>query len=329
MKKNKRVLKVDFLRGLAILSMILTHVVALLYKGDSAFMGGAILWGVDISYFTFLFLFAYIYGMKISKNSVNNTKEVKRAISIYVVYLLLAFWIWIFIPSRIDWMGAITFRILPEFIDFLPSFAFLTLLVVIFKPVISNLLKKEWLFIILSLIIYALSTSLYTLTPSNEFILILKANLVGHESLHTFGIFSYLPIFVLGLITGSKQVKNEKINWGAIFIASAITMPLIKYLGLSDWERWAPSVYFHLIGLSFASFILWIYEYIPLTIRKVLSFIEWIGRRPLDFYIYHILLLIPLVLILNAPISSIFLTILVYILVIICIKVIIKWKEIN
>ena len=120
-KTKERDYSLDFLRGLAVIFMVITHVFALFYKGPNPIMDWFIWWGATVCFTTFLFIFSVLYGLKLSKGGLDVKKELKRFGVILAGYYLIGFWVSLFWGEQTP-LEVLLFIKQPEFVEFIIAF---------------------------------------------------------------------------------------------------------------------------------------------------------------------------------------------------------------
>lgn len=288
----------DFLRGNAIIFMVLTHVIVLFYQGLSPTLSLLSWWGGTVCFTIFLFVFSSVIGLKLSKKIINTSKELNRSIKLLLGFYIVAICVHLFINNSgnlNDLSDILIYKNLLEFTEFILAFIFYIWFILVFKKAFARLLQSVWVLLLLAVGIYIVSRYGYQLHWGQGYINIIKAQLIGHNDWHTFGIFSYFPVFTIGLIWGYKCVdKNfKKIKWSGVTSGVLlVVLVCLKYLNWSSFQRWPPSVLFLLIGLSYSFVILWFYQWIS-QISVFDNLIKFIGRNPFFYYVAHLVLLMP------------------------------------
>lgn len=303
--KRERVL--DFIRGVAIPSMILTHVIALLYSGDNQILDAALMWGVNISYPVFLFAFAFIYGRKLDAGKFNWNRELKRALSILGIYLALAFFVNLFLGTT-DFLDLLLIKDLPEYVDFLPSFSFFILLL----PAIWWITKRTpYLALILSLGISIGAIYISGWSSGYGVIDWIKTHLIGMDGIHAFSVASYLPVATFALIVSTVDKNRQRFLLLSVLVSALLFLALIPS-GLQDWHRWPMYPGFMLAGVVPMLGFMWVFQYIKES--KLVMFIEKIGKDPMHYYLWHVIILIPLSQFIHPMSPSEFVVIVIYLL---------------
>lgn len=304
--KRERVL--DFLRGIAIPSMILTHVISLIYSGDNQVLDYALMWGVNISYPVFLFAFAFIYGRKLEAGKFNWQKELKRALAILGIYLLLAFYVNLFLNTT-DYLDLLLIKDLPEYVDFLPAFAFYIPLL----PLVWRLTKRApYLSLVLSLAVSI--GAIYVSGWSSGYAILdwFKTHLVGMDGIHAFSVASYLPVVTLAYVISMVKKDRQKALVSSIIVSGLLFLALIP-LGLYEWHRWPMYPGFMLAGIVPMLGFMWVFEYIKES--RIVQFIEEMGSAPMHYYLWHIIILVPLSQFISPMSPSEFMVIVIYLVI--------------
>jgi hypothetical protein len=282
--------------------MIVTHVFSLFYSGNSFFWEWWIWWGATVCFTIFLFVFASLYGKKISSNSLQPVKEILRMGWLLLSYFLIGLYVQLFLSNlNIDHFGKylipiFTLEHLPGLTEFILTFALYIGLIIAFHQFLQKLISNVWVTLLSSFLVYWLSRHLYELNTPFALLQSLKAQLVGHADLHAFGILSYFPVFAIGLWWGTifdnESLKNKLLPIFSITCLGALT--ILYVTDLSDWGRWPPTVLFLLYGLTFSFVMWWLNSYIQALLPKIFHFIQKLGRHALIYYLGHILIIMPL-----------------------------------
>ncbi len=290
--------KIDFLRGSAVFFMLATHINVVFVKEYTYILDRLTWWGATVSFSVFLFCFAYIYGLKLSDTKkLSREKQVKRIFLLLFIYYITTFFSHFFLFNSIsidELQSILTFQYLPLFTEFIIPFFLYTILILIFYPVLKKMLNRPILFIIISLIIYFLGGWLYMLDGMGNFLNVVKTLMVGNGHIHSYGVISYFPIFVLGFIAGGTQ-KNSEGNSSTLsmFILCSILFVFLKISGLSEWYRFPPSVLFLLYGVIYSFGVILLYKYIKRASILDKYFI-FLGKRALFIFLINVLLILGL-----------------------------------
>ena len=297
----KRDTSLDFLRGNAIFFMILTHVIVLHYQGDNPTIQFFSWWGGTVCFTIFLFVFSAVIGLKLAAGKFNVWRELLRSLILLIGYYVVAIWVYFFNEGHVDSAtisripDILTLRLQPEYVEFIIAFMLFVWLAVALKPAWIWLVQRSipWLLVVVA--VYVWSTVLYQYDWGGGYAEIIKAQLVGDPARHTFPVLAYFPIFALGMWWGYfiKSTKATALIWGGVgFITTFGTLVALLTLRILPIERWPPTLSFMLIGLSYAFFIITLYpilRFIPLVPR----FIRFVGRHPFEYFLYHLILLLP------------------------------------
>jgi hypothetical protein len=315
---RNRDLTIDFLRGTAVLLMIITHVNGL-FDGSHIFILDRFTFtGATVCFTTFLFCSSVIYGLKLSKGSISKDSLLRRVGKILLVYYILAFFITIIttgIPTFRQIFSLFIFEELPVFIEFLLAFALFDIVTFIFQKPIKKFLGQPILFILFALLVYFFSRYLNTLEIGDNYLSVIKALLVGHENIHSFGILSYFPIYVLGLIWGRYLIGKAFSNKIALVLGITAYTLLIGMKALEfDWERWPPSVVFHLYGLAYIGIVYFLSKYL-LKMKYISNYIVYLSMNTLEYYFLHVIVIFVLFTIISTKFENAFAVILMNILV--------------
>ncbi|MBT3817458.1 MAG: DUF1624 domain-containing protein [Candidatus Magasanikbacteria bacterium] len=293
--KCKRIDALDFLRGSAVFFMLITHINAVFLKDYNLFLDKLTWFGATICFSTFLFCFAFIYGLKISKHTLNKKRQIKRALQILVIYYISAFFAAFFLYGHLrpdEIFDIVILKHIPLYTEFILAFVFYIILVILIEKPLKKAIKYPIPLLLFSIGIYLLSSLLYTIETSPQLLITLKNLFVGHEAHHTFGVLSYFPIFILGFLSGAiKKKKYKKKFLISLFAISTISLIFLRVTGLSVWYRWPPSTLFLLYGISYAFFIGISYSYIK-KITYLNKYFIHLGKNALHIFLLNIIVIL-------------------------------------
>jgi len=300
--KDRRALgrnqSIDLIKGIAIVSMIATHVISILYTGENIILTIIMSWGINISFSLFLFSFTAINGIKAGLNRLSRSSSFKKALSLlfwyYVLALFISYWGTSTLHNSHDLIKIFTLQTLPEYTEFMIAFVIYSFVIALLGNKGVRLFKNLSFVLVLSIAAYIGGQFLSQLSWGIGFVNVIKAQLVGHANIHSFGIISYLPIFSLGLYIGQnlKSINFRRILlylMGLVIIAYLITYLITGY----QWHRWPPTIHFFALGNILIFIILYFF---PSTVPKnrVTNYLLYIGKHALLFYILHLLILFTL-----------------------------------
>jgi len=270
--KNRNI-SIDFLRATAIVLMTITHVNALLYTGNNLILDIFTTAGATLCFSIFLFCSAYVIGVKIQNNESINLKNIlKRALEIYLVYLILGVFITFVLTRSINIYNVIDIALLkniPEFTEFLIAFIFFSFLPLLFYKQIKHLISKPLLCVLVTSLIFIIGLIVYGYISNKSFPDIVKIpleNIFGYKSLHRFPLTFYLPIYTFGILLSKYNSKKMLIFITIIAILLVFTL---RIFNLSSWYRWPPSTLFLLYG----------FIYIPSILLMCRLIKKWLSKR--------------------------------------------------
>ncbi len=326
---------IDTLRGSAILFMIITHAIDLFYTGNSAFWNWWVWWGATVCFTIFLFVFAVLYGKKIMRNTIHTAKETRRIGILLAGYVGLGIYVQFFLNDA-DVGRTLTLipRILtlthlPKLTEFIPTFAWYIGLIAIFKKQLATIIGRFWIIAVCVSIGYVLARYLYLFDLGHPILNAIKAQLVGHEDMHSFGVLSYVPVFGLGLWWGAirgQEPINQKILRRLASI-SLLCLVVLYATRWSEWGRWPPTILFLLYGLVYSFVAWWLFPVYATYIRPLVQYLSFIGKNAFIYYIGHILLIMPLSLIISTNRTSILPTLVVLAFVLVVIGGYSAWQQ--
>lgn len=298
---EERSAKIDFLRGSAVLFMLITHINVVFAQEYSLVLDKLTWWGATVCFSIFLFCFAYIYGLKLTENKkLNVEKQVKRIFLLLFIYYVAAFfghYLLFNSVSMSEFYSILIFRYLPVFTEFLVPFFLYAILILIFSSVFKKLLQRPVVFILISFVVYFLAGWLYTLDGGGSFVTVLKTLMVGNGHVHSYGILSYFPIFVLGLVAGGMQNTNKdnagKLAYLPILMLGLILFVFLRISGLSLWYRFPPSILFLLYGIIYSFGVVLLYKYIK-KVSILNRYFVFLGKRALFIFLINVILILGL-----------------------------------
>lgn len=305
---EERFANIDFLRGSAVFFMLIAHINVVFVKEYNVVLDKLTWWGATVSFSAFLFCFAYIYGLKLSDNKkLNVGKQVKRIFLLLLIYYAAAWCSHYFLFNSVsthELYSILTFQYLPLFTEFIIPFFLYIILILIAAPVLKKLLQRPIVFILISFTIYFLGKWLYTLDGGGNVVTAVKTLMVGDGHVHSYGVLSYLPTFVFGLIAGGMQKRNEdKSPALLIFILCSFLFVFLRVSGFSLWYRFPPSVLFLLYGIIYSFGVLLLYEYIRKASILNKYFI-FLGKRALFIFLANVIIILGLSSFLNHAIFA-------------------------
>ena len=313
--KPKRDNRLDFIRGSAVVFMIICHALVFLYEGPSPVIEFFIYWGATVCFTMFLLVFGVLYGMKYAKGSFDSVKELRRALTFFIGYLGMGAWVYFWQQTNIgksiqisELIDLVSTKMMSEYTEFVFAFVVFIMFAILLKPLFAKFrLMALWL-IVFAVLGYVVAGALYALPTSGILLVTIKQHLIGSGDLHRFGLFMYLPIFALGVGWGFVQIKHPEIIDKLVLVISVMTLIILlifKFTGLSVWHRWPPSIYFLLYGLVYPCLVFVIYDRLPKLTRPATDYVVGIGQNAFLYYVGHLVVLFPLQYLLNTPHSSV------------------------
>jgi len=323
----KREVVVDILRGFAVMTMIITHVIAISYAGGAGkdqTVANLGLFGGVFSFTAFLFLSGistYYSNLVRSEEDFNRGKNINRVIKILVVYYLLAT-ASIFVnttlyslPPTVAWgsnlLYTMFFLIVPQFAEFLIPFALLALSAIFFRKFYRLLINNPLIGLVAIAIFYLLGSVLLNINLGSTELNTVKGIFSGHifevGQLHTFPILQYFPVFLLGTYFAKFLAFNQNLSkrikviimwliaFGGLTVAGVIAfryLPFSILNPLPDEGRFPPSLTFLALSLfsTLALFLLLfvLYKIIPKFVKIIL---HYFGVNALEMLFFHSILL--------------------------------------
>lgn len=276
---QKREINIDILKTIGVILMSFVHVNTLLFTGKGILDGITYL-GSTVCFSIFLFAIGYINGKKVIDNNEDCWAKVwQKVLWIHLCYLLLGmFSLYLFNDSfsSKDILNLVLFNSLPLFTEFLISLIFFTILSkLLFKP-LKSLIKKPYLLISISLVLFLLGSFLSKLDVTNPLLSFLQKHLVGFQGIHLFPVFQYMPVYIMGVLCAKY---GSKLTYAWAFSLSFLLVVLLKAFGVEGWYRWPPSLSFILYGMIFISFVMFLLQFI--NENKHTKHLTLFGKYPL------------------------------------------------
>ncbi|MBP6859249.1 MAG: DUF1624 domain-containing protein [Candidatus Magasanikbacteria bacterium] len=295
---EQRSSKIDFLRGSAVFFMLITHINVVFAQNPSFMLDKLTWWGATVSFSIFLFCFAYIYGLKLSDNKkLNVEKQVKRILLLLCIYYGAALCSHYFLFNGIsarEFGSILTFGYLPLFTEFIIPFFLYIILILIFSPVLKKIRQWPAALVLISFSIYFLANWLYGLDVRGGFLTALKTLMVGNGHMHSYGVLSYFPTFVLGFITGGAEKSSTGKSFALlVFIISSALFVFLRVSGLSLWYRFPPSVLFLLYGIIYSFGVVLLYKYIS-KVNILNRYFIFLGKKALFIFLINVIVILGL-----------------------------------
>jgi len=293
----KRDLSLDFLKGTSVFFMVLTHVNAWYYTHAQAWLSFFTLWGASICYVTFVFAYGIGYGKQLVRKGALDVRSTLQRLGILLLgYYFIAVWLSTIWAGRIlnlkEILEIIFFINLPSYTEFLPTFVFFGLILVVLQEPIRRIASRPALALLTGGLIYSLAMFLYQLDWGPGAGSIFKGLLVGYENLNRWGVLSYFPIFLWGIAWGHRfdpadQAGRTKT---VLFALGTIAFFVLINSGFRS-ERWPPTIPYYLWGLSYSLGVLVLWPLIG-RVRSAVKVGVFLGRNAFEFFIWHTIIII-------------------------------------
>ncbi len=280
--------------------MIITHTNGMFYKGSGDWLDFFTWTGATVCFTLFLFAFGASYGIKLTKTRLNFSEGLERTMKMLAGYYIVAFVVRILgteCQSRDCQLWEIlTFIDIPQFTEFILAFVLFDLMILVFRRPLRFLLRFPLTLAVVSIGIYTAGILLNQLNVGDGYSVVIKELLVGHEDLHRFGILPYFPVLAAGLYWG-RLIAEDRRNLFQIsaFVAifSLIFTQGIKFIGISDWNRWPPSVFFSMYGMTYVFGIIFVTKLLEKTriiekISPLKNVLIKASKNTFPIYKYHI-----------------------------------------
>ncbi len=327
---SKRVFAIDITRAFAVLTMIITHVVAIVFshkEGSSGvtFLIGA--FGGTVSFTLFLLVsgatsyFTTISLEGLTKKGIRRRqfKSFKRTLQIlFAYYLLAALSLFVYgLAFTTKTSEAIITDILqillllrvPEFTEFLVTFVVFSLTLIFFRRVYRFLLSDSRILILAGAISYFIGTIIYRIDLGNDRANLLKALFAGHENVHTFPFLQYFPILLTGLFIGKYISARDQIHprafmtrlfklLGIVAIPAVVCIVLATIIpdGIFGYtvfgDRFPPQLGFILLSITLSLFAMTLVLYAEKFFVRARSIVTFISKNALSFFVVHTALLL-------------------------------------
>ncbi len=307
-RHSGRSIKIDVLRGGAVIGMIAAHALFFFHNGSNAFLL-FIEKFLNMSVFT---LFVFVYGQALSKwldeHAHEHSKRIwilslKRAVLIYFVYAITSLGALITSKGELSQLiSVLTLASAPSFTEYMQLFIVLAILTPILRLLFRYTRSSLLLTFITGGFFYLLGVILYEI-PVPAFLVGLKAIFIGHEEILRFPVFLYLPVVLWGLWWQHDADHNIQdkahtrahlgVLIGMVFV-TVFGIFLIRFANvplLNPDIRWPPSIAFLTMGISVAAISLFLMPVFARLGNRLKRIIAYFGRDALDIWVTHLLLL--------------------------------------
>ncbi len=318
-RPKRRELSLDLLRGLAVISMMITHAISFWHTGDDpiAQIVGQV--GGTISFGLFLFVSAaahYLSFVRLDevdpfKLPQRRSQLVYRAISLLIGYYAVAFVTSVPLfsfPPNSGWLDIIA-RILffvdvPAFAEFIIPFILFSFLLIPLRRVYKLFLTYPPLIIAVGVVLYMLGQVLIG-AEATDLSASWKSLFVGHLDWHRFPLFQYFIVYAFGLVWGKFLSNYNSITTririsllsllaiGVLVVCAVVSFNYLQIPWLDAANRWPPSLTFILLGLV-AAYLLSAIIFITRNLKILGSgqvWIHFLGDNPFSFFVFHTIIL--------------------------------------
>jgi uncharacterized membrane protein len=317
-----RDLSIDALRGLVVFLMVGSHLVWFFGDIQNSFWDSFRNIADAVCYITFLFLFGISTYLLIFSKPLDQDR--KKKIIYRILTLLFAYYIIAFVGIIKDLQGGFSltpiletlfFINVPGFTEFMLTFVFYTFFAFIFKVLffkntsLNNISKKrlEINLITLGVVTFIVGNLIFSFIDKDPLSGYLN-NYVGlftyGNGVHRFPLLQYTPIFLLGLYFGyllaSSQNNTEKqTRFNKAILFSLVVVSLISIAGffiqnkadirfITEYNRWPPSIFFIIVGLSFSFSFFYLFRKFKLTSTNL--FVT-LGQEALGVLVFHLIII--------------------------------------
>lgn len=293
------------MRGVAVVLMILAHSIFFFHDGTHSFLNIVARFANSIT----LTLFIFISGISSAKTASKSSRQtmleqgISTAKYIGVIYFVYATAVIVHFALTKEMLTdiarseriiqALVFISPPNFMEYMILFMLLPLLSLV-RPFSVCIRRSSLPALAIGMVVFYW-TGLYLHTlPATGLLLYIKELLVGGGQLLRFPLVFYLPVYMLGLwwetrhsplVLGIFSILTLALHIASIAIGSPI---------LSLDVRWPPSVGFLTVGVTTAMFIHYAVIYMTALprVRHMGTYISYIGKDALDFWLSHITILL-------------------------------------
>ncbi len=310
----------DLWRGIAVVSMIITHAIAFFHIGNDGFVNAVGNVGGIISFTMFMFVSgasAYLSYIKYDETADSvklgsrRRRILNRSITLLGWYYIVAFVASIplySIPPNLGWIDNIGRTVLfinvPQFTEFIFPFIVLGLSLIPLRRVYKFIVERPLLTIFSSFLIYILGAVLFT-AQTQGIVADLKSLIVGEQDWHRFPLLQYLIIYLFGMAWGRFLMRYSQarvrirasllitVVTGVLGILGTISFKYTQFAWLDPAGRFPPSLTFIFYGL-FAGYLV----FLILQLTKNLdllgigkTIVQYMGVNAFDYFIFSTILL--------------------------------------
>lgn len=182
---------------------------------------------------------------------------------------------------------------IPAFTEFMLSFFFFGILLLLFEKWITAALRRVWVLPAVGVAFYLISHIVYPIPVGNYYLANIKSLLVGNLDWNRWGILSFFIVFSFGLTFGYHLLKsNRRRGWQiGLFAVFSLAVLLLSQAGFYS-ERWPPSVLYLSWGLAYSLGTLVTWDVVLSRARRIFEPVIRIGHFALDYFIVHTLVVV-------------------------------------
>ena len=267
--KNKRELKIDLIKTVLVLGMILSHTLDFFITRNS-FIGGLSSYLNLVSFSGFLFVFGYnAYNAYIKKEKSDVIeKKIAKNILILIIYYFISGFLYEYLIRKnrvfFDYIKILFFLKLPCYSEFLLTFAILNVIILIFRKQLKKISEnKIYMFICIAIsIIFVLVEPIKKEIP--YIYLLFKTNVMS------FPILPYINLFFFGIYFAKYKPKFDR----EICI---VLYGLLCFHIIMNSEGFATRFPVNIAYISGSYAFIYIYYYIFNYIESKLNNKKWMG----------------------------------------------------
>lgn len=307
MEIMERSLKIDVLRGIAVIGMMIAHGLFFFHNSSNRLLMSL----EGILNATVLTVFVFVFGQSLSRwldaHIHDDMKRVwlyslKRAGLVYLLYIFIgSVAIATSTASLSGFVGMLIFSNPPNFTEYMPLFIILILLTPFLKSVFTSTRISTLTATVVASISYVLGFALYQ-TPVPLSVSPLKALLAGDGMSLRFPVLFYLPVVLFGLRWQHAADHEERricakshfrmlFLWVLLTVFGFIATRTASIPVLNPGTRWPPSVTFLALGTSLAALALFLAPSFSRIGPRIKQVVEYFGRDAIDIWTNHLLIL--------------------------------------
>ncbi len=305
---SERSPKIDALRGIAVLGMIIAHGLFFFHNRSNPHLTSL----ETLLNSTVFTIFVFVFGQSLSKwldvHAFDHPRTVwaftaKRAGLIYLLYMVVSSIAIGTSGGNLSALGgALTMTNPPNFTEYMPLFVILVLATPALRPLLRLTRSSMLLTFIIGAFSYLVGITLHQFSVP-DILVGLKALLSGSETLLRFPVLFYFPVVLWGLWwqhDSDHNTKNKSHTAVHVWIVlicttlsiAGIAITQVRSIPLLDPNtRWPPSIPFLAFGMSTSAICLFLMPSLAWIGGGAKRVIGYFGRDALDLWATHLILL--------------------------------------